>query len=249
MIKQFKLYTLSLFFTAIGVVQAQYVPKKNRLGKDWVNKIEIPQGKELVIKKSSIYCDTLIMHDYAVLKIDSVKKFSMFANYVQVGKKCVIDAQGKAGKKLALVDDYPKTIGETGRHLSLRFNIYKLGDLYINTRGGKAGKAFFKDVTRQVELIGIGGSGGNVSLDYYAPFTIMRRKRARKKPNIWFNTDIGKMEDNIRQYNMAPMDARRQFATNAGQRIGRFESERNMEINKRRKGLIRVKKAQAPLKE
>ncbi|HAS41186.1 MAG TPA: hypothetical protein DCS93_11940 [Microscillaceae bacterium] len=249
MITRFKLYALSLFFAATGMVQAQYVPKKRRFEKDWVSKIEIPAKEQLVLKKNTVYCDTLIMHDYAVLKIDSVKEFSMFANYVQIGKKCVIDAQGKAGKKLALVSDYPKTIGEPGKHLSLKFNIYKLGDLNINTRGGKAGKAFFKDVTRQVELIGIGGSGGNVSLHYYAPFTIMRRKRARKKPNIWFNTAIGKMEDNIRQYNMAPMDVRRQFATNAGQRIGRFESERNMEVNKRRKGLIRVTKSLTPLKE
>ncbi|OJJ15581.1 hypothetical protein BKI52_37485 [marine bacterium AO1-C] len=247
MTTQFRLCTLSLLLLVSGLANAQYVSKKQRFKKDWVSKIEIAKKEKLVLKKANIYCDTLIMHDYAVLKIDSVQEFFMFANYVQIGKKCVIDAQGKAGKKLALVSDYPKTIGKPGKNLSLKFNIYKLGDLKINTRGGKAGKAFFKDVTRQFELVGIGGSGGNVSFHYYAPFTIMRQRRSRKKPNVWFNTDIGKMEDNIRQYNMAPMDVRQQFSTNAGQRIGRFESERNMEVNKRKKGLVTVQKFLAPI--
>lgn len=244
-----KLYLFSLSLIVTGMANAQYVPKaqraKKQLKRHWISKIEIPQGKKMIFQSAEIYCDTLIMHDKSTFKVDSVAAFKMVANYVQIGKKCVIDAQGNSGKKLTLLNNYPKTYGKNGARVSLLLNIYKMGSLKVNTRGGKAGKVTF----RGVEIMGVGGSGGDVLFRYYAPFVIARRKRSRNKANVWFETAIGKMENEMAQYSRFPGDIRRQ--TRAMERHARLNDRLRrrieMDITSRKVGKISVQRLNRPI--
>ena len=242
---QLKIYGLCLFCCLASLSKAQYIPKKQRFKKNWVRKIEIPKEGQFVVKRASIYCDTLIMHDHSTLKVESMKEFSMFANFVKIGEKCLIDAQGKPGKKLATLQFYPKTYGYPGKKISLNFNIYQMGSLTINTNGGKAGKSIYK----RVEVMGVGGSGGDILFQYYAPFTIVRKKRSRKKSNIWFNTNVGKMESAMNQYTRLPGDIRKQ--TRAMERHAgindRLRRRIEMEVNSRKSGKVVMKRLPTPI--
>ncbi len=247
MITRLKLCILVFLIAFNGMVNAQYVPKKQRFKKDWINKIEIPRGGKLVLKKNRVYCDTLVMHDQATLKIDSVQTFHMFANFVQIGKKCVIDANGKAGKKLALLRDYATTMGQSGKKLFLTFNIYKLGSLKINTRGGKAGKAYSKDENIEIKRLGIGGSGGDITFHYYAPFVIMKQRRARSKPNVWFETDIGEMRVGAYTDNVVRLNVAGQYDNNVNHLVEGVQTEQNRELSKRKKGKVQIRKSYVPI--
>lgn len=187
------LFTL-LFILQITVLYAQYVPKSKRAATpiDKVPVLKIAAGQKLTITQPVVYCDSLIMENGAILKIDSVESFTLFAKHLYIGEKCVIDASGKDGKE----GTYTNIHGEWATNainLNLYLNIYALGSLKIDATGGNGG--FGYDVRHSVP--GVHGAGGNVQLQYYAPFAVGFRKPRRKKKgdaSIHVKTNRGSMD-------------------------------------------------------
>lgn len=178
------LYFVSLFLIVFST-QAQYVTRSERHKKNFVKKIEIKSKDVFIVNKALVLCDTLIMHDKATLKIKSIKPFVMYARFVKIGKKCLIDASGDNGTLNA-----PN--GKDGTHVSLQFNVYTLGSLLIKTKGGDISRKNKRFVFhREPKKIKLPGSGGNISFYYYSPFTISLRKKAHNRPSVWFNVEKG----------------------------------------------------------
>jgi hypothetical protein len=172
----------------INTLQAQYVPKSQRKGYQNSGTIEIKPKQTYKVNKSFVVCDTLIMHDKATLRVIGQKRFVLYARYVKIGKKCVIDADGANGTKKA-----PNA--KNGTHLLLNMNIYALGNLLIKTRGGNGyqqRRGDFSFDNSQQKRLRLGGSGGNVQFNYFSPLVISRRKPSGNQATVWFSTTRGK---------------------------------------------------------
>lgn len=169
-----------------STLQAQYVPKSQRKGYQNSGTIEIKLKQTYKVNKSFVVCDTLIMHDKATFKIIGQKRFILYARYVKIGKKCVIDANGAHGTR-------KKPDGKNGTHLLLNMNIYALGSLLVKTKGGNVyqpRRTLIKNP--YYERMRLGGSGGNIQFNYFSPLVINQRKPSRKGvATVWFNTDRG----------------------------------------------------------
>lgn len=170
----------------ISHLQAQYIPKTQRKGYKTSGKIEIKRKQAYKVDKPLVLCDTLIMHDKSTLKIIGQKRFVLYARYVKIGKKCVIDANGTSGTR-----ENPDATG--GTHLLLNMNIYALGNLLVKTKGGNVYQHRSILVRNPYyEKVRLGGTGGNVQFNYFSPVVINRRKSSRKEAaTVWFNTARG----------------------------------------------------------
>ena len=173
---------------AMGInhLQAQYVPKTQRKGYKNSGTIEIKRKQTYKVNKSFLVCDTLIMHDKATLKVIGQKRFVLYARYATIGKKCVIDANGANGTS-------KKPEAKNGTHLLLNMNIYALGNLLVKTQGGNVYQPRHTLVKNPYyERVRLGGSGGNIQVNYFSPLVINRRKLSRKQvATVWFNTGQG----------------------------------------------------------
>lgn len=173
---------------AIGMstLQAQYVPKTQRKGYKNSGKIEVKRKQIYKVNKSFLVCDTLIMHDKATLKVIGQKRFVLYARYVTIGKKCVIDAQGANGNK-------KEPDAKNGTHLLLNMNIYALGNLLVKTQGGNVYQPRTSLIRNPYyERLRLGGLGGNVQFNYFSTLVINQRKPSRKQvATVWFNTGQG----------------------------------------------------------
>lgn len=178
---------------------AQYVPKEKRndqksentISKRLFNKfytIKLKKKRQLTIKKPVVYCDSLIMEDESVIKVSpKLKSFTLYAQYVKIGKKCLITSKGKDGKN----GTHTHINGEWGENavdLNLYLNIYSLGNLSIDARGGNGGRGF---------VPGIYGAGGDVRFYYYSPLGVSIRKsskRKRGKQSVYVQYKCGVMD-------------------------------------------------------
>jgi hypothetical protein len=134
---------------------------------------------KLVLQKNEIFSfdtinelrvDTLILQDSSIIYLNKLKpKNFIRANYIQVGKGCVINGQGIAGRKGRLGvagtspvmpcqnggrggNGYDGTHGSAGTHFYLYFNHCEFnGTLIVRLEGGNGGDG------------GNGGTGGNAS--------------------------------------------------------------------------------------
>ena len=152
--------------------QAQYVSPHQRNSIIKTRSIVVKKGEQLSFHQAKIYCDTLIMEDEsAITCIRSLKSLSLYAKYCKIGKNCLITTRGTDGKSNAQVI---KGIWATNAiPLRLYFNIYALGNLIIDARGGNGGDGF---------IPGIYGAGANIKLTYYAPDKIRFAKKIRQNP-------------------------------------------------------------------
>jgi len=175
---------------------AQYIPKNQRKTHMKLHNIKIKEGEQAFIRRSVVYCDTLIMEDKSTLKIPhKLKSFTLYAKYCKIGKQCTILSRGKSGAKPALhLAPFTGESGTNAPRLNLYLNIYAMGDLIIDARGGNGGTG-----TRP----GICGSGGNVALHYFSPqpidvlrdqnYSSKNRRTRYTKPTIKVANRKGKM--------------------------------------------------------
>ncbi|HAS39038.1 MAG TPA: hypothetical protein DCS93_01100 [Microscillaceae bacterium] len=201
---------LIILLTCWGMnTKAQYVPKTQRKSTSQLHTIKIKRGEQITVKRSTLYCDTLIMEEESTLKVPhTFISFTLYAKYCKIGNGCVISSRGRNGK-VGVVGKYNDQgrwqgkIAEAGSnapHLNLYLNIYALGNLIIDATGGNGATAqtplnhtsdngkhnLLQPLTR---FPGVCGSGGNVNLQYYSPLIVSfkkkdlkhQRKRKRKK--------------------------------------------------------------------
>ncbi|OJJ22905.1 hypothetical protein BKI52_00710 [marine bacterium AO1-C] len=176
-----KLITAIITFITCGLANtyAQYIPKSYRKSNTKLHTIKIKKGDEVLVKRSSLFCDTLIMEDESTLKIPyQAKSFTLYAKYCKIGKQCMISSRGKDGKKQQL----PTNLGEPGSnaaHINLYLNIQELGYLTVDATGGNGGSG---------RLPGIYGAGGHVNLHYYSPLILKVKKHRRPTRSFRDNT-------------------------------------------------------------
>ncbi|OJJ22910.1 hypothetical protein BKI52_00735 [marine bacterium AO1-C] len=179
-------------------VKAQYIPKEKRkdtastktVKRKLFNKfhtIKLKKRRQLTIIKPIVYCDTLIMEDESIIKISpNLSSFTLYAGYVKIGKNCLISSKGMNGQD----GTHTHINGQWGKNaipLKLYLNIYALGNLSIDARGGNGGQGF---------VPGIYGAGGDVNLQYYSSTAVTFRKsrKSRKsKGTISVRTKSGSM--------------------------------------------------------
>ncbi|HAS39039.1 MAG TPA: hypothetical protein DCS93_01105 [Microscillaceae bacterium] len=216
--------------------KAQYVPKTQRKSISQFHTIKIKKGEQITVKRPRLFCDTLIMEDESTLKVPHIfKSFTLYAKYCKIGNGCVISSRGKNGKVgvVGRYDDYQEApwrgkIAEAGSdapRLNLYLNIYALGNLTIDATGGHGANAQAplghfhspNNISSQdaqsnqiwTQIPGVYGSGGDVNLQYYAPFIVSikkanlrsqkkrKRKISRKKNQIRIGNTIGEMDFRI----------------------------------------------------
>ncbi len=185
--KQFLLSIITLHLWMMGS-QAQYVPpaqRKNNVPQGSSAKktqklfskfhtIKLRKRRQLTIIKPVVYCDTLILEDQSVIKISpGLPSFTLYAQYVKIGQNCLITSKGVDGKDGTHTHIHGKW-GKNAVPLNLYLNIYELGNLSIDTRGGNGGQGF---------VPGIYGSGGNVRLIYYATNSVTFRESRKIRKN------------------------------------------------------------------
>ncbi|EAY25572.1 hypothetical protein [Microscilla marina] len=170
----------------VGTLQAQSMTKSSRTDSLKCHKIEVDRKKTYQISQSVVVCDTLIMHDKSTLKIVGSKKFALYARYVKIGRRCVMDARGAHGTTRS-------PDGKVGIQLLLQMNIYTLGDLLINTSGGKGynKSRYYPKASDEQALIKLGGSGGDIHFTYYSPIAITQSERKRGRATIGCHTKPG----------------------------------------------------------
>ena len=213
------IYLIALTFVWAINIQAQYVPKKQRKNKKQQKKADQPSSspsqasivqnplnqfytiklqkeRQLTIVKPIVFCDTLIMGDESVLKVSpKLTSFTLYARYVDIGHNCLITSKGKDGKRQRRARDSGGEWGDDGVPINLYLNFQTLDHLTVNASGGNGGPG---------QVQGVGGSGSNIKLYYYAPFAVSfrkpkrrkRRKRSNKKQqaSVFFKNKKGKPE-------------------------------------------------------
>ncbi|WP_299454978.1 hypothetical protein [uncultured Microscilla sp.] len=178
----FLIYCLTI---GICTLQAQSLTKGSRTDSLKCRRIEVDRKKTYQISQSVVVCDTLIMHDKSTLKIVGSEKFTLYARYVKIGRRCVMDASGANGTARSLD-------GKVGIQLLVQMNIYALGDLLINTSGGNGYKSrYYPKGSDEQEQIKLGGSGGDIHFTYYSPIVITQSERKRSKATIRCHTKPG----------------------------------------------------------
>lgn len=234
----FPLLFLFCFFTTASY--AQYIPKHQRNKKSKrITKIEIKARKKLLVTKPVLYCDTLIMHNGSVLKIDSVKSFTLFANHVVIGRKCLITSDGKRGTD-GISTRAHGGWGTNAIPLTLYFNFRSLNGLTVSATGGNGGNGAGKHA-----VPGLFGGGGNVKLHYYAPFVVSFRKRRitrRGDASVFVKNERGYM-GRIEHWSAI----KRQLIPRFGESAARLRNDIERERYNRRNGKFEFKKHQKPI--
>ena len=182
--------TIIYLWPFIGV--GQYTPKHQRniraSNYEMLKSLRVEKKQKLTILKPVLICDSLIMKDGSIIQTtDSISSFTIYARYCTIGKNCIISTKGRNGLQNAKTPTHGEW-GSNGAHINLYLNIYALGNLTIDTQGGNGGNGY---------LPGVYGAGGDVKLEYYAPFIIniskKRRRRRKHTPSIVVYTKKGRM--------------------------------------------------------
>ncbi|HAS39043.1 MAG TPA: hypothetical protein DCS93_01125 [Microscillaceae bacterium] len=189
------LFTLTIVCWTVAST-AQYVPRTKRSKNTSQNvedktlkipSIYIKKGEEFIVPKTVLLCDSLIMEDKATLKAAaSLKSLMIYANYCKIGNQCVISTRGRDGQQNTQVPVRGEP-GADAAKVNLHLNIYALGSLTIDARGGNGGNG---------QIPGIYGAGGHVNIAYYAPFVVnisKKKARRRKKAVIVVRNKKGRM--------------------------------------------------------
>jgi hypothetical protein len=153
-----------------------------------ISKLEI-KGKEVYVVsvRNVLLVDTLIMHDKAKIKFESLSDtIYMGVNTAFIGKDCKFLANGQRGTNAK--SGVKSAPGQHGANLVIDMHIVQLGNLTIDTRGGTGdkgdegrgevqslkqsdGDGSYKSIRPQVVAEagspgGDGGNGGSIFLTY-----------------------------------------------------------------------------------
>lgn len=126
-----KFFLILFGYVLILTCQAQL------LTDNYYSKVVVEMGTEKIISVDSIYIDTLVLKDGSKLKF--LQHSILVSEYAYIGDKCELNSHGSDGLNGKNFMDMNGEDGTDGKNLTLIMHFKELGNLNINTSGGRGG--------------------------------------------------------------------------------------------------------------